>query len=98
MSGNGCLPESFEKSRSLSITFECSEALAKAIEDEAKARLTSVSSILRMALEGMLKPRLLENNKSDFNAIKSPGVLAGAPKKPLGNCGRDCVNVAQQRC
>lgn len=71
------LPVIPEKSGRLSITFECPESLAKAIEDEAKARLTSVSSILRMAVESMLRPRLLKCNKDDIEASQSFDVQGG---------------------
>ena len=61
--------KSFEKTcdskvqgKKVSVTFECASNLAQAIEDEARARKSSISSVIRMALEIMLSPRLLNSN------------------------------------
>jgi len=50
----------------VSMTFECSSPLAKAVEDEAKARNVSISAVLRMALEHMLGPRLHYGNDDAY--------------------------------
>lgn len=82
----------------ISITFQCSKALAKAMEDEAKARLTSVSSILRMAIESMLRPRLLERDKNDESPTMDLVVVeARSSERACDSEGKSVENVSQQR-